>query len=201
MRQSKSIATRVAAAVPRDWAVAAELAAAGLRTDCPVGSEELTPTRLIQDSYSRLGPRLIYQQEVLTIPYRHYDISAGAAPGPAQTVRAAWLTRSLDGFVRQRALRLMLWEPHGWHAPYVLQLCGEYVPQIIDDVLVFATGQLRKLPDLAAAWHQFAADNPAFVSLCFARAASYWAEYRAARIDWRNCPARRALILLTGRRP
>lgn len=199
MRHSKSIARRLVAAVPRAWAAAAELAAAGLRTDCPAGVDDPTPSRLIQDSYAHLGPRLIYGQEVLTIPYRHYEVSVGAAPGPAQTVRAAWLTRSLDGFVRQRALRLMLWEPHGWHAPFVLQLCSEYVPEIIDDVLVFTTGQLRKLPELTAAWHQFASDNPAFVSLCFARAASYWDEYRSARIDWRNCPARRALTLLTGR--
>ncbi|WP_156374161.1 hypothetical protein [Cellulomonas sp. Leaf334] len=75
---------------------------------------------------------------------------------------AAVHTRSHDGWVRQRALRRLLSAPvvAPWMTPFVVQLVGEYVVQIVDDIA-------EALPDVGvpgsvhqAAFGRYLVENP-----------------------------------------
>jgi len=61
--------------------------------------------------------------------------------------------------------------------PYVLQLCGEYVIEIGRDIAEYASGSLQRDPLMLDAYRRFWRDNPEFVALSYARAASYWDAY------------------------
>lgn len=101
---------------------------------------------------------------VLRIPHRVYF--AGHPP-IADTVMAAILTRHHDGHVREAAVRVALQEPQPWVVPWVMQLLGEYVIEIVE---VVEAHQERLLREDARA---FVRANPAFVALTQQRATSY----------------------------
>lgn len=120
--------------------------------------------------------------EELLVPYRIYH----AEPDPiavtelaprAQLVLRCLYTRHHDGHVRQRSLEQVVTALELWVVPYVVQLIGEYVIEIIKVIAA-------ALPELAvpgspqrALYGRFAADNPAFIDVTAARATSYWNEY------------------------
>ncbi|MFD0743142.1 hypothetical protein ACFQ1L_16165 [Phytohabitans flavus] len=103
---------------------------------------------------------------------------------------ACLYTRHHDGYVRQRHLEAIVGKAKTWVAPFVVQLLGEYVVQIIlairhglADVDVSGTAIRR-------AYGRFAAANPAFVGLTYQRAASYWnCYYRSLFVDRRSYPS------------
>ena len=137
-----------------------------------------TGDRLIQDSYQRRWGRVIVDRDEVKIPYRHYqDPTAPVADPDAELVRQAWLTRSSRGEVRQQAVQALLRAPASWHVPYVLQLCGEYVIEIGLDIAEYASASLQRDPLMLDAYRRFWRDNPEFVALTYARAASYWDAY------------------------
>jgi hypothetical protein len=138
----------------------------------------LTGDRLIQDSYARRWGRVIVDADELQIPYRHYQQPMASIADPdAELVRQAWLTRSAQGRVRQQVVQSLLRAPASWHVPYVLQLCGEYVIEIGHDIAEYASGSLPRDPSMLDAYQRFWRDNPEFVALTHARAASYWDVY------------------------
>lgn len=89
----------------------------------------------------------------------------------------AWLfaralqTRSNDGFERQRAVRDLLRNLRPWGAPFVADLIGQYVVEILDEILAAMT------PDIARTIAAFAAENPAYWAEIKQRTVSYWNAY------------------------
>ena len=84
-------------------------------------------------------------------------------------------TRHHDVRVRQRRLERILGLAEPWVAPFVVQLIGEYVLEIL---LVIRRRLLPALTDpasaLAGVYGQFAAENATFVARTSARVVSYW---------------------------
>ena len=120
--------------------------------------------------------------EELVVPGRIYH----AEPRPGRVERLAprarlalrcLYTRHHDGYVRQRNLEQVVSAQEAWVVPYVVQLVGEYVVEIIE-VIAAALPQLT-VPGSPqrALYGRFAADNPAFIDLTAARVTSYWNEY------------------------
>ncbi|WP_145043526.1 hypothetical protein [Mycobacteroides abscessus] len=71
-----------------------------------------------------------------------------------RTILGCLYTRHYDGFVRQQWVRTILDAEHLWVAPFVIQLLGEYVPEIIDDI----AEALRARP--AEPYGRFITENP-----------------------------------------
>lgn len=84
-------------------------------------------------------------------------------------------TRSNDGFERQRAARDLLADLHGWGAPFIVALIGEYVVEILDDIAAALT------PEIARTLGAFIACNEAYWSTTKRRVTSYWNVYYRAR--------------------
>ena len=78
------------------------------------------------------------------------------------------LTRHSDGFTRQRHLARIVGLSHSWIPPFVVQLSGEYVVEILDVIC-------QSLPTLdSTLYKEFLCANPAFLDLTGQRIASYW---------------------------
>lgn len=78
------------------------------------------------------------------------------------------LTRSMDGFERQAALREILLINEPWSIPFIIALVGEYVIEIIDDIYRAAPHFER------AVVATFIRENPAYYKLTRDRVMSYW---------------------------
>lgn len=110
--------------------------------------------------------------EHLHIPARQYflrpDVTAGPLSDEAQAILACFYTRHHDGYVREKYLRQIVCTPFPWVAPYVVQLLGEYVLELI--LVIHAN--LDTLP--RTVYSDFIRENPAFMALTRSRATSYW---------------------------
>ncbi|MBX7467265.1 hypothetical protein K1Y80_14380 [Streptomyces sp. MAG02] len=120
--------------------------------------------------------------EEVAIPSRIYNEEPGADPQrsltPTQQVILHCLyTRHSDGRVRQRHLERIVACDEPWVVPFVVQLVGEYVLEILEAI----TGGLPGLsiPGSAARrlYGEFIVRNPAFFALTEQRAVSYWSCY------------------------
>lgn len=124
--------------------------------------------------------------EEIRIPYRIYNTE----PDPAITVE--WsvaeqlmldciYTRHHDGHVRERRVKRILGATDPWVVPFVVQLVGEYVVEIIEAL----NDGLRTLSDpddpRRSSYARFEQENPAFMQLTAARVTSYWNCYYRAR--------------------
>lgn len=86
------------------------------------------------------------------------------------------LTRHHDGFVRQRSLSGIIGSNNAWVPPFVIQLLGEYVIEIICVI----DEHLRSLD--ASLYRQFLEANQDFLALTERRVVSYWdCYYRSVR--------------------
>ncbi|KIF75679.1 hypothetical protein QR77_20825 [Streptomyces sp. 150FB] len=132
---------------------------------------------------SRLEPAGMFsvavRGEQVAIPSRLYNdeppAGAVASLSPRQgTVLHCLYTRHHDGMVRQRHLEAIVGAPEPWIVPFVVQLAGEYVLEI----LVVVRDGLRDLdtPDTGhhLAYGQFLVDNPALFARTQRRVVSYW---------------------------
>lgn len=81
------------------------------------------------------------------------------------------LTRHHNGFVRQRHLERIIGSPNIWVPPFVIQLVGEYVIEILR-VIDNNLGNLN-----LSNYEQFVRPNPEFTALTEHRVMSYWNEY------------------------
>jgi hypothetical protein len=81
------------------------------------------------------------------------------------------LTRYHDGFVRQKHLERIIGSENIWIPPFVIQLVGEYVIEILQVV----DHNLSNLN--VSIYEQFIWWNPEFMALTERRVASYWNEY------------------------
>ncbi len=85
-----------------------------------------------------------------------------------KTIIATLYTTHHDGFVRERWVEKIIGEPHIWVAPYVLQLLGEYVLEIMN---VLA----RRIDELKEDHYQkFIQENPDFCVMTCRQIVSYW---------------------------
>lgn len=116
-------------------------------------------------------------EETLQIPYRVY-YSHGllrsnllGSCGDTKLVLACLGTRHYDGYLRQQCLRYLLNSDESWVLPYLVQLAGEYVLEIVDEVAA-TIGSLDS-SSVAA----FVRRNPAYLATFARRVTSYWNEY------------------------
>jgi hypothetical protein len=81
-------------------------------------------------------------------------------------------TRSCDGYLREKYVRkIMLWDFPQWCIPFIVQLCGEYVFEIVDCIY----GYLHKRDNEDI--QQFCIDNKNEIWKNYARMQSYWNLY------------------------
>ncbi|WP_197034683.1 hypothetical protein [Glycomyces sp. NRRL B-16210] len=150
----------------------------------------------------------------MAIPYR----IAGAEPDPAavrtltgveQVVLHCLYSRNCDGRVRERHLASLVDRLEPWVIPFVLQLAGEYVLEILEalrrglgDLTVRGSAQRRR-------YGEFITRNPAFFARTERRVVSYWScYYRLGHPEFGTYPGcdllevfRAAAFEFGGRRP
>jgi hypothetical protein len=117
--------------------------------------------------------------ETLSIPYRIYH-----DPAPIDRTRLTTrqgelldclLTRHHNGFVREENLARIIFANNEWIPPFVIQLVGEYVVEILQVVS-------RNLDHLdAPMYRRFLRANPEFFALTKQRVISYWNTYYRGR--------------------
>jgi hypothetical protein len=122
----------------------------------------------------------------VAIPYRiHHDEPPAGAERSLTATRRLILhclyTRHGDGRIRQRHLEPVLGSGEPWAVPFVMQLIGEYVLEILETIRC-------GLPGLAAPgsapwllYGDFVARNPAFFARTERRVVSYWSCYHRRR--------------------
>jgi hypothetical protein len=123
-------------------------------------------------------------EETISIPYRIYHDPA-LVDGTNLTARQRELldclmTRHHNGFIRERHLASILSAHNEWIPPFVIQLVGEYVIEILEAV----SRDLHHLdPQLYRAFLQA---NPRYFALTKQRVSSYWNCYyrRQGRADY-----------------
>ena len=123
---------------------------------------------------------ILVDGESIVIPSRMYNDHLRPADAPEhltarqRTILGCIYTRHHIGFVRQRWARQILTSDQPFVVPFVIQLLGEYVVEIIADIY----HSLPELddPDSATAqlYGRFLADNPGYHFLTRQRVASYW---------------------------
>ncbi|MFE9012637.1 hypothetical protein [Streptomyces cyaneofuscatus] len=152
------------------------------------------PTRLAGDVHSvlavmpeaRPAPAMPFEVEVqgetVAIPSRIYNEEPSAdfewpLAGTQQVILHCLYSRHHDGRVRQRHLEQIVASDEPWVVPFVVQLAGEYVLEIVE-----AIG--RGLPGLTVPgsaqrrlYGEFIARNPTFFARTERRVVSYWSCY------------------------
>jgi hypothetical protein len=138
-----------------------------LRDDALVSISTLPEATLTAHSFPmRIG------SEAVEIPYRIYHDPAlihsdGLTPTQNELL-ACLLTRHHSGFVREENLKSILDSGHEWVPPFVVQLAGEYVIEIVSLI----RDNIQRLdPSL---YRAFLIRNPAFYRTTKKRVLSYW---------------------------
>ena len=135
-----------------------------------------------------IGP-VVVNGEQLSIPFRVYlrereseDIKKFSER--QRLILNAILSRSSNGFVRERCVIELLKSDEPWIPPFVLQLLGEYVLPIIR-VVEDHSAVLKR-----SEYQRFVSENPAFLQLLKQRITSYWnCYYRAMFPRLKDYPA------------
>lgn len=135
--------------------------------------------------------------ETLRIPYRLYydpDLFRRELSNSQTTAKLILLclgTRHDDGYLRQACLQGLLKDAAPWLTPYVVQLAGEYVVEIAEDV---ADAIVERNP---ATLQPFALENPAYLATLERRVTSYWNCYYRTAYPGRHCyPGAKVLAAL-----
>ena len=129
--------------------------------------------RRANGKYSSGGFTVWVSGETVHIPNRIHVIDLGFKDwNPLQQDMAlCLLTRSTNGYVRQKALKEVLSINHAWSIPFVVALMGEYVVEILEDIHTALPQIDRRLLS------EFLSANPGFWQLTQARIMSYWSCY------------------------
>jgi hypothetical protein len=118
--------------------------------------------------------------EIVSLPFRLYHdpalINTDGLTGLQKEIVDCLLTRHYDGSVRQVHLAQIIRSKNVWTLPFVVQLLGEYVIEI----LRLIHENLSVLDALV--YSQFLRANPEFLAITQQRVVSYWnCYYRAYR--------------------
>lgn len=136
-------------------------------------------------------------REALFIPYRVYyspallrqELSNSHSVG--RLLLACLGTRHYDGYLRQECLGELLGSDEVWLTPYILQLAGEYVVEIANEV---AKGIVVRDSAMLAT---FAKENPGYLATLERRVTSYWSCYhRRAYPERNNYPGAKVFAFL-----
>lgn len=116
--------------------------------------------------------KINYKEEVLSIPGRiYFDQNIDSLEGGLTKVQRSILncigTRHFDGKVRERYLRKVMGNSEGFEIPFVFQLLGEYVVQIIEIIDPFIKDHMSSFLD-------FVIENPEYFRKTEDRMRSYW---------------------------
>ena len=118
-------------------------------------------------------------EDTVSIPYRIYHdpalIHLASLTGTQCELLACLMTRHHSGFVREEFLPKIIGCNHEWVPPFVVQLVGENVVEIIQAI---SDGIHRLDPDL---YRAFLARNPAFYKTTKKRVLSYCDCYHRAK--------------------
>jgi hypothetical protein len=146
----------------------------------------------VDPNYRQSSIRVIVHGKTVHIPKRIHFIGLCEAKleeehAPLQVVQCL-RTRSTDGHERQASLRNILPLNEPWSIPFVVLLAGEYVVEIIGDILV-------SLPALnPQAYIEFVRENRDTMRILRSRATSYWDCYY--RVSYPNRSAYPGLAFL-----
>jgi len=152
----------------------------------------LTPDQLLKPAASF---SVQVAGETILIPYRtYYDqarIRRAIAAGGQQGLVALCLgSRHHDGFLRESCARRLLEHDEPWVVPFLFQLLGEYVVEIVRPIEAAIAADGRK-------YTTFTRENPAYFLTTERRAISYWdAYYRVRYPAMQDYPALKALAAL-----
>ncbi|MEU1538425.1 hypothetical protein ABZ461_09920 [Actinacidiphila glaucinigra] len=152
------------------------------------------PSRLAGDVRSvlavvpiaRLSPVEPFQIEVegetVAIPSRIYNEEptvglAQSLTGTQQVILHCLYSRHHNGWTRQRHLEQIVESSEPWVVPFVVQLAGEYVLEILEAISRGLPG--LGIPDSVQRrlYGEFIARNPAFFARTERRVVSYWSCY------------------------
>jgi hypothetical protein len=122
------------------------------------------------------------ENETLSVPRRIYhDVSlvrSDRLSALQEQMLACLLTRHHDGFIREKHLTRIIAVNAAWLPPFVVQLVGEYVIEIIRVI----ENNLTVLDK--SVYRHFLKSNPEFWALTQRRVVSYWdCYYRSHRKD------------------
>ncbi|WP_314103367.1 hypothetical protein [uncultured Stenotrophomonas sp.] len=120
--------------------------------------------------------QVLVQGMPIRFPYRVYyareDLrDACGVPGVTGRIALCLGTRHNDGYVREECMRALLLADEPWVVPFVLQLLGEYVLEIVTCI----DSALSEQPP--ARYVSFAQENPLYMQRLGQQATSYWNEY------------------------
>lgn len=126
--------------------------------------------------------------EEVRIPWRIYhdqaQIPSKLSTSIQDEIVACLLTRHHDGLIRQQNLRSIFGSKNQWTVPFVVQLAGEYVIEIITDIQA-------SLPTLdKEQYSAFLHSNRDLLVKTEQRTRSYWNCYYRDRFSWDSYPGR-----------
>lgn len=124
--------------------------------------------------------------EGVTIPYRIYNPEPDFATSRSlserqQLILRCLFTRHNSGWVRQRNLEAVIASSETWVVPFVVQLIGEYVIEILDAIRAGLSDLEAPGSSRRQVYAGFLAENVQFFDLTAARVTSYWACYYRMR--------------------
>ena len=119
---------------------------------------------------------IVLNDEIIEIPVRHglQEIEPSfflSLTETQQNIIDCFYTRHCDGFKREQHLKRIIQINQAWVVPYVMQLVGEYVIEILN--VIYENMSLLNLE----MYKEFIQKNPEFYELTQARVTSYWNEY------------------------
>lgn len=134
---------------------------------------------LPEDSLTAKSFSVEIGEETLWIPYRIYhdpaDIDFDCLTQTQSEILACLLTRHHNGFVREQYLSSILDCNYEWMPPFIVQLVGEYVIEIVCSI----RDSVHRLdPEL---YRRFLIHNPAFYGTTKRRVQSYWNCYHRGK--------------------
>jgi hypothetical protein len=135
-------------------------------------------------------------EELLNIPYRvYYDrqrlLKATNSLGETGFISLCLGTRHYDGFIRELCLRRLLSVDEKCAVPFIVQLLGEYVIEVIQPI------NERFDEGVEAKYIEFFSQNSVYCQYLEQRAISYWNEYYRYRFPkHKDYPAVKALAAL-----
>lgn len=145
----------------------------------PNAMQETALTLLGTLSATELSPAMkgftvLVQGEQLSVPYRVYyapkklQTVITSSSGDTRTLALSLGTRHWDGHLREYCVRQLVSIDQPWVAPFIIQLVGEYVIEIVEVIAA-------ALPGInTAQFSEFVRDNPKFMATTRRRMTSYW---------------------------
>ena len=126
----------------------------------------------VHTNYRQQSVKVIVRGKTIHIPKRVHFIGLSEAKLGEELALLPTVqclrTRSTDGYERQASLRHILPLNEPWSIPFVVLLAGEYVVEIIDDILA-------SMPMLnSEAYIEFVRENRGMMRLLRSKATSYW---------------------------